>query len=128
MATKRKEEAKRATKDSAMPKLDELKSKVTKEQKLVLTEFWNEFVETNSWPVCRVVHSRHGSKVKVREILHPLTGNVVRETDGSSARSYELSILGVLLTDDGEAYLQLLLGYLEVASKSRTVRKGDRAS
>ena len=112
MGTKKKSEAKAGTGVSMSPRLEGLRRAVSKEQKRFLTDTWRHYLKTEKWPLCRVVHSQQGGKSKVKELLLPLTGNVVYEAGGSPPKRYQLTILGVLLTEEGDHYSRLLCDYL----------------
>jgi hypothetical protein len=54
----------------------------------------------------------------VREYLQGLGGDIVMEArDSSSGGHYELTIIGILLTDEGSNYFALLVQYLEFLRK-----------
>jgi uncharacterized protein DUF4062 len=94
------------------PKLADLRAHLTKEQKDLLDRFWRHFQEKGSWPPARVIYSP-GRRKMVREVLSPLTGNVVREERGQTGKPvFALGLLGVLLTSEGPDLEKLLASYL----------------
>jgi hypothetical protein len=95
--------------DSRIVKLREATSP---EQKEILNTIWQYYLRHDQWPVARVLHSQKGKSV-IRGYLRPLTGNVVSEVqDYQLGNRYQLSTLGVLLTDSGPANFKLLLRYI----------------
>lgn len=110
MTHKRKAPPEKSRKKS---RLEELRRKLNPAQRELLNELWQHYRQHAKWPLARTVHSRHG-KQTVRDYLQGLGGDIVMETqDSSSGNRYELTIIGVLLTDLGSKYLTLLVQYLE---------------
>jgi hypothetical protein len=97
-------------------RLAELRSRVTTEQRKLLDQFWQEAKATDQWPICRVVHSQL-RKTKVKDLLNPLGGDVVYERDGQNEGScYALTLLGVLLTSEGNEHFKMLfdcIGFMQ---------------
>ena len=114
MAQKRKSQTEKPGEKS---KLEELREKLTADQRELLNEFWKDYRQNAKWPLARTVHSQRG-KQTVRECLQHLGGDIVVESqDSSSGHHYELTIIGVLLTDAGSDYFALLVRYLEFLRK-----------
>lgn len=93
-------------------RLNSLSSKLTKFQRELFDIFWKHFQENDKWFPTRVVHSQIGTK-QVRDALQSLGGDIVRELENQPNDTYELSLIGVLLTSEGEKYRQLMVKYLE---------------
>lgn len=95
-------------------RLEELRKKLTPLQQKLLNEFWQHYKKDAKWPLSRSVHSRYG-KQKVRECFKDLGGDVVHEGQDSAlgGRCYELTIIGILITDAGRDYFSMLARYLE---------------
>jgi hypothetical protein len=94
-------------------RLEELRKKLTPLQQKLLNEFWQHYKKNAKWPLSRSVHSQH-SKQAARECFRGLGGDIVLESqDSTSGRCYELTIIGVLLTDAGRDYFSMLARYLE---------------
>jgi hypothetical protein len=82
-------------------------------QKELLEEIWLRFRKEGKWPVLRELYSKHG-RDRVRKALSALKGNVGHEESGSSHwRTYQLSLLGALLTKEGASFQLLLLRFFE---------------
>lgn len=82
------------------------------EQELI-DEVWQEFLNTGTWPMFRVLFSRYG-KQKVEQALTHLTDAVGWDENGSGRwKHYRLTLLGVLLTSEGETLQNLLVGFFE---------------
>ncbi len=98
-------------------RLEELRRTLTAPQRELLNEFWQHYRQNAKWPLARTVHSQRG-KQAIRECLQQLGGDIVVESqDSSTGRHYELTIIGVLLTDAGSDYFALLVRYLEFLRK-----------
>ena len=97
-------------------RLEELRRKLTPVQRELINEFWHHYRQSAKWPLARSVHSQR-RKEDVRKCLQGL-GDIVMETqDSSSGKQYELTIIGVLLSDTGSDYFALLVRYLEFLRK-----------
>ena len=91
--------------------LDELRKGMTAFQRKLLQEIWRHFQTKGEWPNLRTLFSDRG-KAKVKVALMPLGGSVVREETGSQGWSRcQLSLLGVLLTNDGPALQALMASF-----------------
>lgn len=100
--------------NDACPQLLALRERVNSEQRGLLDEFWQEVMVKNLWPLCRVVHSKRG-KAKVRLLLGSLGGDVAYEREGQQEGScYVLTLIGVLLTSQGEELAKMLIGCLRL--------------
>jgi hypothetical protein len=98
-------------------RLEQLRSQLTEPQQELLNEFWKYYQQNEKWPPTRPVHSRRG-KTAVREYLQDLGGDIVMEDrDSTSGHHYKLTIIGVLLTDEGRTYFTMLVQYLEFLRK-----------
>jgi hypothetical protein len=112
-----RKEKSQSTKPGEKSRLEELRRGLTTPQCELLNEFWQHYRRNTKWPLARTVHSQRG-KQAVRERLQQLGGDIVVESqDSSSGRHYELTIIGVLLTDAGSDYFTLLVRYLEFLRK-----------
>lgn len=99
---------------SASGKLANLRNGRTVIQQKVLDEIWQEFVQTHAWPNARGLHNRHGTKA-VREALRKLGGCVVREENNERGQStYHLSLLGALITSEGQRIQKLLARFFQL--------------
>lgn len=87
-------------------------SKLTDFQRELFDNFWSYFLQNKKWIPTRLVHSKIGTQ-KVRDALRSLSGDIVRELENQPNDTYELSLIGVLMTSAGEDYRRLLIHYLE---------------
>lgn len=88
--------------------LDEMRRGMTAFQKTLLSDAWQHFRSKGDWPILRALYREHG-KERVKDALMALKGGVGWEESGPRRWSrYRLSLLGVLLTDDGPT-LQMLM-------------------
>lgn len=95
-----------------MTTLGELKAKVSAEVRTLFDFLWQEYLRTGKWPTSRVLLGRW-DKARLIDLLAPLSGAMVMETESGGTPVYELRFLGILCTADGEEYLRLLSRYLE---------------
>jgi hypothetical protein len=99
------------------PTIEEQRARVSPEQRALLDQFWKHFQAKGTWPLARVIYSPNRTK-KVREALKLLTGNIVREERDSRGRAvFALSLLGVVLTSEGETCQKLVERYLKYQRK-----------
>jgi hypothetical protein len=92
-----------------------LRKHVTEFQKQLLDETWRQFCSDGTWPILRKFYSEHGKK-KVFKALSsiPGRGNVGREERGTHGRKeFRLTLLGALMTSQGEDYEVMLVKFLE---------------
>jgi len=92
-------------------RLSVLSSKLTNFQRELFDRFWKYFQEHDKWFPTRVIHSQLGTQ-KVRDALQPIGGDIVRELENPPNDTYELSLIGVLMTSEGESFRQLLVKYI----------------
>jgi hypothetical protein len=100
--------------------LENLRAKITAQQCSLLTSCWRYYCENGQWITIRRLHSEHGSRSVVRPALDDLGGSIIFEQQDPTTTRYQLSFLGVLLTNEGEQYEQLVaqyLGYLVALSQ-----------
>lgn len=98
-------------------RLEQLRNQLTEPQRELLDEFWKYYRQNGKWPPTRIVHSHRGKRM-VRECLKGLGGDIVTEDqDSNSGRHYKLTIIGVLLTDEGRKYFAMLVQYMEFLRK-----------
>lgn len=93
-----------------MSELELLRNELTDDQRKILTTVWNYFHERKKWIPARVLH--RGDMAKVWQALNKLGGKIVWEYEDSVGKYYELSFLGILLTEEGPNFEQLLARYL----------------
>jgi len=101
--------------------LKKLRDQLTNEQRKLINSFWKNYLETGFWPLRIDVHRKY-TKGKVFEHLRSTGGNpayaghIVHE-DQAQGPIYGLSLIGILLTKDGEKYERWLLRLLEFFRK-----------
>src|SRR6266498_3081850 len=91
---------------------ENLRAQMTDIQRAALTACWRYYCENGQWIAIRRLHSEHGGKPLVRPALEQLGGSIIFEQRDSTTLRYQMMFLGVLLTEDGEQYEQLLAKYL----------------
>lgn len=98
-----------------MDDLNNLRAKITSEQRAILTAIWDYHLEKREWIRRRVLHHRFRElgKAGVRALLKELGGSVVFEVGSGEHEQYRLTLLGVLLSDQGQEGEDLLVKYLE---------------
>jgi len=93
-------------------RLQKMRLELKPEHKRLVNEFWNQHQQTGQWPTTRSIHGRFGGKAEVKCHLQTLGGGIVFERLDHPGSRYELSILGILLTECGDEYAGLLTKYL----------------
>src|SRR2546425_7590456 len=81
--------------------LSEMRLGLTKEQRDVLAAIWRIYIEKGKWVPRRVLHVRYGGEPAVRSALPGLGGGMVFENPGQGPENYHLSLLCVVLFDEG---------------------------
>lgn len=111
--------------------LDLLRGTLDIETRNVLSSVFEYYVTNGEWIPERALHNEWGGKEKTRMLLNRVGGNAVFLTKDPSEgfRRYELSLLGLLLTQEGEVLEQLLADYLSFAKEiARKEPKRSRIS
>jgi CHAT domain len=90
-----------------------LRVQTTDTQRKMLTAIWQHFCEHNQWMPVTLLHHKFGQRRSARPFLEDLKGSIVFERqEQNNTVSYELTILGVLLAEEGEHYEQRLIDYI----------------
>lgn len=95
-----------------MDTFENVRDKLTDQQKSFLTAIWRYQRQHNQWMPIRVLHRSFGEKNVVRPVLETLAGEIVFEVFDQDEEKYQLTLLGVLLTDDARESKELLIRYL----------------
>src|SRR3989442_1378969 len=82
---------------SPSPRLHAFCSKLSSFQRELFDTFWNQYQKHGKWPRTREVHSKLGT-YEVRDSLRAIGGDIVRELTNAPNDTYELSLIGVLMT------------------------------
>lgn len=112
MAKKLKPKLHSASETPVSSRLQVMRQNLGVDEAGILNFLWDYYRKHANWPMTRFVNSRYGGKQKAREILEKIGGDIVRETSNYPLR-YELTLIGILLTADGEKHFQLILKYVE---------------
>jgi nucleoside phosphorylase len=105
--------------------LIELREQITDTQRKMLTAVWHHFCEHAERMPIYDVHHQFGGKRIAWPLLEQLGGSIIYEyQEQNGTTSYQMSFLGVLLTEEGGYYEQLLVEYLTyvVARFSKNLR------
>ncbi len=94
------------------PILAGLRKWLTDDQRKVLNTILEYYREHQDWVPARILHHQIG-KGPVLSAVEPLGGSVVFRTEVGGKDYYELTLLGVLLSDYGSEAEKLLMGYLD---------------
>lgn len=95
---------------------EQLSSQVDPTQRQILTAIWKHYWDKKQWPLTMRVHHDF-KKPTVLAALKQLGGMVVREVYDSGKQRYQLTFLGILLTDQGNEIEQLIVRYLAFLQK-----------
>lgn len=98
--------------ESNVAELDDLRERLTGEQRVILNTIWHYYCERNQWIPVRVLHQKFG-KALVLSALERLGGSIAFESRDASKERYQLTFLGVLLTGHSEEAEELLVRYVE---------------
>ncbi len=93
-----------------------LRNAISPEQRNLLTTIWRYYLANKQWIPIRTLHNGFGGKSKVWPSLEQLGGTIVFEYEEHAVKYYQLTLLGVLLTDQGDEYAELLARYLKYVS------------
>lgn len=94
-----------------MKTVDELRHACTEQQRDVLTAIWRYYLDKAKWPPRRVVHAQCGGKAIVRSACQRLGGSIVFDNRDQGAEIYQVTLLGVFLSDIGDEAERLLIRY-----------------
>lgn len=78
---------------------------------MILTAIWDQYCENGEWILRRVLHHRF-QKSPTRSALERMGGSIVFESLSNGLELYQLTLLGVLLTDKGRQAEDLITAYL----------------
>lgn len=95
-----------------VPAFAALRESLTKDQREVINAVWKYYREHQEWIPTRILH--HDMKKEfVLSAVEPLGGSIIFKTQVGAKECYELTLLGVLLSDYGSEAEKLLVGYLD---------------
>jgi hypothetical protein len=95
-----------------MSSTEQIRESFTDDQKDALSIIWDYFLSEGEWIPLRALHKQFGGKAEARAILDRLGGSIVSILGRPDLDRYQLTLLGILLTSNGEGYEQLLARYL----------------
>src|SRR2546423_15116521 len=91
--------------------LDELRNRLTDNQNSILNEIWRYWSEENKIITAIALYIKFGKKA-VESSLQELGGSIVLRSGDAGRKYYQITFLGMLLTDAGRTSQQLLEQYL----------------
>ena len=91
--------------------LSELRNKTTSPQRALLTAIWEHYTRNHEWPLGRTIRHLFGPD-EVRQIVSALRGSIVFESRDAGRDRYQLTLLGVFLSNLGQGAEALLTMYL----------------
>jgi hypothetical protein len=94
----------------AYEKLESWRRQLSALQKKLIQQTWQDFIKTGKWALLRPSYREHGKPSVVRE-LAALSGLVYEEEDHQSGNRLRLLLPGVLVTNEGPSYQELLERY-----------------
>ncbi len=95
---------------------EKLSSQINNTQRQILSAVWRHFLDKGQWPLVLRLHRDFG-KQNVHIAIKPLGGMVIREIVDSGKQRYQLTFLGILLTDQGKEIEGLIVQYLKWLEK-----------
>ncbi len=92
-----------------------LRASITTDQRRILDRIWAEFRGTDKFITRRVLLAQFGGGPATSVLMAGLSGSIVQGTpaSGPDQPGYAITLLGVLLTSEGEALEGLLARFLE---------------
>ena len=84
-----------------------LRDRLTESQKKILSSIWTYFCEHGKWIPAHRVHRDFGKEV-VLTAFGGLGGSIIFQTSDAGKEFYQLTLLGVLLTDQGDHAVEML--------------------
>jgi hypothetical protein len=96
------------TTNSVITDLNSLRGQLDNIQQAVLNKIWMYYQERNDWVITRELYKIFGKDV-ARAALVKLGGSIVLETQNSGKKRFQLTFLGILLTDQGIESEELLI-------------------
>jgi len=109
---------------SKIVSLKSLRSELNDPQRNFLNLFWDHYVDYGQWPTTFDIH-RKSPPNQIADCLQPLGGDIVWERSDSPGNRYELHLIGMLLTKDGELYESWLVRLLEFLREKYLQEKED---
>lgn len=94
--------------------LADLRSRLTQNQREILGAIWRRYRQRGEWIPTRVLYHEFG-KEAVHAASEHLSGSIVYVSPDPQQVRFQLTFLGVLLTDEGEQFEDLILKYLDYA-------------
>lgn len=95
---------------------DQLRAQVNPTQQKILSFIWRHFSSKKHWVLTRVIHHQFGKEV-VLEALKSLGGTIVYELWDAGTQRYQLTLLGICLTEQSDEILECFDGYLGYLTK-----------
>jgi hypothetical protein len=92
--------------------LEELRGRLTGEQRSVLSAVWEHYRDQGEWILRSTLDQRFGVGA-LHDVLEALGPSIVGELEEDGRQGCRVTFLGVLLTDQGSEAEQLLARYLE---------------
>jgi len=97
---------------AARQRVELLRQSLTDWQREILSHIWESYCDNDKWISTKRLHNIYG-KPEVQQALRPLSASVVWEMEGGqTGNCYQLSILGIFLTDQAKELEELLVRYL----------------
>lgn len=95
-----------------VPALAALRKRLSEDQRKILNRIWKYYREQQEWMPTKILHHEM-KKGSVLAAINSLGGTVIFKQQVGAREYYELTLLGVLLSDYGSEAEKLLVGYLE---------------
>jgi TIR domain-containing protein len=108
--------AKSSTINNTPVDLDSLRERLTGMQRAILNKIWKCYQEKNSWIVSRNLYSEFKNS-EVQASLANLGGSIIFEIQSDGRKRFQLTFLGILLTDQGIESEELLIRCIECLLK-----------
>lgn len=100
--------------------LKEIKNSLNEKEVKVISFLLERLLQKKDIVGVRELHNYFGGKLNIRPEIEKMGGTIIREVSEHREDYYKLTILGILLSNDGEEYFKLLVDYLNFSIELST--------
>lgn len=97
--------------------INNIKNRMPNETIDAISRILDYFLKHNEWMPIRALHKHYGGKEQAENILAEAGGTVVFKNKYASPQTYQLTLLGVLITKKGDELRALIAKYLKFAKE-----------
>lgn len=97
-----------------------IRKSLSDKQREILNCIWQYYIERREWIPAKVLYHKHNRKV-VSTTIETNLGGILCENNTLGEKRFALTFIGILLTDQGPEYENLLIKYLEYVRQQYAV-------